>query len=80
MSQARARKRMLDFRFGERVMFDLDGRAPVFGVLTRYNKQTVTVTTDDGHQWRVSPGFLQKLESVIEAEFEKAVALPAKQQ
>jgi hypothetical protein len=30
------------------------------GMLTRYNKRTVTVIEDDGHQWNVSPGFLRK--------------------
>ena len=30
--------------------------------MTRYNKKTVTVITDDGEQWNVSPGFLRKAE------------------
>ena len=30
------------------------------GILTRYNKRTVTVITDDRRQWNVSPGFLRK--------------------
>jgi hypothetical protein len=30
-------------------------------VLTRYNRKSVTVVTDDGRQWNVSPGFLNKI-------------------
>ena len=31
------------------------------GILTRYNKRTVTVITDDRRQWNnVSPGFLRR--------------------
>ena len=30
------------------------------GILTRYNKRTVTVITDDRRQWNVSPGLLRK--------------------
>ena len=29
-------------------------------MLTRYNKKTVTVITDDGGQWNVSPNYLRK--------------------
>jgi hypothetical protein len=30
-------------------------------MLTRYNKKTVTVITDDGRQWNVSTQFLSKV-------------------
>ncbi|HZA93206.1 MAG TPA: hypothetical protein VE420_11320 [Gemmatimonadales bacterium] len=33
---------------------------PIEGMLTRYNKKTVTVVTDEGRQWNVSPTFLSK--------------------
>ena len=29
-------------------------------MLTRYNRKTVTVVTDEGRQWNVSPAFLNK--------------------
>jgi hypothetical protein len=63
MSQVRAHKAMLEFRIGDRVTFEPDGRTPVFGVLTRYNKKSVTVISDDGHRWNVSPRFLRLAES-----------------
>ena len=61
LSQIRAHAEMLDFRIGERVTFQPAGRDPVEGMLTRYNKKTVTVMTDDGQQWNVSPNFLRKV-------------------
>jgi hypothetical protein len=54
---------MLDFKIGDRVTFQPQGRPPVVGMLTRYNKKTVTVITDSGHQWNVAPGFLRKAAS-----------------
>ena len=46
---------MLDFRIGDRVTFEPDGRPPMFGIITRYNKKTVTVITDGGQRWNVAP-------------------------
>jgi hypothetical protein len=66
-SQAHARKAMLEFRIGDRVTFEPDVGIPVFGILTRYNKKSVTVITDDGHRWNVSPRFLRLAESTLEA-------------
>jgi hypothetical protein len=59
LSQMRSHKRMLDFRIGDRVAFQPEGRPLVIGILTRYNKKTVTVVTDAGARWNVSPSFLQ---------------------
>ena len=64
LQQARAHQKMLQFAVGERVSFDTtDGRL-ISGILARYNKKTVTVITDDGHQWNVAPAFLRR---VVEA-------------
>lgn len=57
--QVHAHVKMLEFRIGERVWFQTDLRR-VEGVLVRYNKKSVTVVTDDGERWTVSPGFLQR--------------------
>ena len=54
---------MLEFKIGDRVTFHPQGGPPVVGILTRYNKKTVTVITDDGHRWNVSPGFLDKADA-----------------
>jgi hypothetical protein len=63
ISQMRAHKAMLEFRIGDRVTFESQGPAPVCGILTRYNKKSVTVVTDDGHRWNVSPSLLRRAES-----------------
>jgi len=60
LSQMRTHSKMLDFRIGDRVTFQPQGRPPVVGMLTRYNKKTVTVITDSGQHWNVAPGFLRK--------------------
>lgn len=51
---------MLEFRIGERVTFHPDGRPPVTGMISRYNKKTVSIVTDDGHRWNVAPQLLQR--------------------
>ena len=64
LHQARAHSRMLDFSVGDRVSFQPEGREPVLGVLTRYNKKTVTVITEQGQRWNVSPGALSKVKDI----------------
>ncbi len=60
LQQMRAHVEMLEFKIGDRVTFRPPGQGPLEGMLTRYNKKTVTVVTDDGRQWNVSPAFLSK--------------------
>ena len=61
LREMRAHAEMLEFRIGERVTFAPPGHRPIEGMLTRYNKKTVTVITDDGGQWNVSPNYLRKV-------------------
>jgi len=63
LGQMRAHSQMLDFKIGDRVTFQPEGRAPLFGILTRYNKKTVTVITESGQHWNVAPGLLRKAAS-----------------
>jgi hypothetical protein len=60
LEQMRAHGTMLAFSIGERVTFTPEGRSHVTGMLVKYNKKTVTVITDDGQRWNVSPSFLSK--------------------
>jgi hypothetical protein len=60
LQQMRTHSAMMEFGIGERVTFQPDGRPTVFGILTRYNKKTVTVITDGGEQWNVAPSVLRK--------------------
>jgi hypothetical protein len=60
LQQMRAHSEMLEFKIGDRVVFQPPGERPVTGMLTRYNRKTVTVITDEGRQWNVSPGVLSR--------------------
>jgi uncharacterized coiled-coil protein SlyX len=53
LNQMRAHVEMLEFKIGDRVAFQSDRMQTVEGMLTRYNKKTVTVITDDGRRWTV---------------------------
>jgi hypothetical protein len=61
LNQMRSHSAMLDFRIGERVKFHPDGSPEIIGTLTRYNKKTVTIVTDSGQHWNVSPSLLTKV-------------------
>ncbi len=60
LNQMRAHSQMLEFRIGDRVSFQPEGRPVVVGMLTRYNKKSVTVITDTGEHWNIAPAFLRK--------------------
>ena len=57
--QLRAHATMLQFSIGDRVTFESDDGQTVVATLVRYNKKTVSVVTDDGYRWNVSPRFLR---------------------
>ena len=59
MNDMRAHAHMLNFRIGDRVSFSTDAHAKICGILTRYNRKTVTVITDNGERWNVSPRFIR---------------------
>jgi hypothetical protein len=61
LKQMRAHVTMMEFKIGDRVAFQADHRGTVEGMLTRYNRKSVTVITDDGHRWNVSPGLIRKV-------------------
>jgi len=65
LNHMHAHAEMLEFRIGDRVSFQPQGRALVIGMLTRYNRKTVTVITDDGQHWNVAPQFLHRVESSV---------------
>lgn len=66
MQQFRAHAQMLEFSIGDRVAFQPDGHPLLNGVITRYNKKTVTVITEGGQQWNVAPSFLRRAEQPID--------------
>ncbi len=52
----RAHATMLKGKIGDRVSFPPGGQPVVVGMLTRYNKRTVTVISETGQRWNVAPG------------------------
>jgi ribosomal protein L21E len=62
LQQMKAHAKMLEFKIGDRVAFRAEEADVIEGMLTRYNRKTVTVITDDGRQWNVSPTFLSRVE------------------
>jgi hypothetical protein len=68
LHQMRAHAQMLEFKIGDRVAFHPEGRPVVVGMLTRYNKKTVTVITDSGERWNVAPRLLRRVADTRGAE------------
>jgi hypothetical protein len=60
LNHMRAHAQMLEFKIGDRVSFQPDGHPAAVGMLTRYNKKTVTVVTDSGRRWNVAPSLLHR--------------------
>ena len=60
LNEMRAHSQMLEFKIGDRVSFQPEGQSAIVGMLTRYNRKTVTVITDDGQHWNVSPMLLRR--------------------
>ena len=67
LQQVRTHQTMLEFSLGERVWFQPEGQSRRHGVVTRYNKKTITVATDAGEHWKVSPSALHKDASAVRA-------------
>jgi hypothetical protein len=61
--QIDAHNSMSGFKIGEKVAVRREGRPPITGVVTRYNKKTVSIVTPAGQRWNVSPWLLQKARS-----------------
>ena len=78
LSQMRAHSQMLDFKIGERVTFHPDGHPALFGMVTRYNRKTVTVITDGGQHWNVAPGLLRRAEQHKRPDTNTAKVVPLK--
>lgn len=61
LREVRAHKSMVQFRIGERVVFERQDGPPVVGILTRFNRKSVTVISEDGVHWNVSPELLRSV-------------------
>lgn len=54
-------KSMMAFHPGARVSFEGNQGERLLGTLTKFNRKTVTVITDNGQRWNVSPHLLSPL-------------------
>jgi hypothetical protein len=57
-------KEMMEFSPGDQVSFEPSGQKKKIGTLVKFNKKTVTVITDTGQKWNVSPHLLTKVKKV----------------
>lgn len=60
LQRMRTHKSMLEFSVGERVSFQPNDRPVLYGIITKYNQKTVTVVTETGERWNVSPSLLKR--------------------
>ena len=73
-----AHKEMMQFSPGDQVYFEPPGRGKLFGTLTKYNKKTVTVITETGEKWNVSPNLLSKAKNAKDKKQGKIIDLHKK--
>jgi hypothetical protein len=60
ISETKAMERVWDFELLDKVYFLDDNGNSINGTVIKLNKKTVTITTESGMEWRVSPYFLKK--------------------
>ena len=60
LHQIKTQSEMIRFNLGDRVQFCTREGTLVIGILIKYNRKTVSIVTDDGHKWNVSPTLLSR--------------------
>ena len=60
LAQARSTVELAQFAEGDRVHFTASDGSVKSGIVLRLNKKTASVHTDEGQNWKVSPGLLRK--------------------
>lgn len=81
LQEARTYHQMLSFDVGDCVRFQPPGHDPKTWVIIKHNHKTVTVVTDDHHQWNVALVFLSRVVGETQGAGSKqarVVQLPAK--
>ena len=66
---------MMRFNPGEQVCLEAPGRNKQFGTIVRYKKKTVSVITESGQKWNVSPHLLRKVKNVNKSGQDKIISL-----
>ena len=60
IGRAKSAVSMKDFNLMDQVYFDNNGTR-IVGTIVRLNPRSISVRTDDGHHWRISPNLLAKI-------------------
>lgn len=61
LSTMRSQNSMANFKIGDLVSFQPDGRPALIATVIRHNIKSVSVVTTDGQKWNVSPHLLRKV-------------------
>jgi hypothetical protein len=69
---------MMQFSPGDKISFEPPGRGKQIGTLVKYNKKTVTVITDAGQKWTVSPHLISKVKDIKSSNKSNVVKMPKK--
>ena len=59
-----AHKSMMQFHPGARVSFESSQNERLTGTIMKFNRKTVTVVTDNGQRWNISPHLLSAVKDV----------------
>lgn len=62
LQQINSSEKMTKFHVGQRVSFSPEGAQVKEGRVTRLNKKTVSVITDDNENWKVGTGLLKSID------------------
>jgi hypothetical protein len=61
IAQAQSTALMSRFNIGDRVGFQSSSGEWKSGIIEKLNKKTISILTDKGHRWNVSPGLLSSV-------------------
>jgi len=78
LSQMRSHERMIEFKIGDRVTFQPEGRPPVTGMLVAIIRRRLRSSQRTGSNGTCLPVFLHRQESAGKADFGKANLIPFK--
>lgn len=65
LNQMEAQDKMTKFYFGDVVTFTTDDGRVICGKIERFNQKSISVRTECGHKWRVSPQYLKKVPTAV---------------
>lgn len=60
LDQMDAHNEMMKFSIGEKVSFFPSGCGEQIGTVVKYNKKSISIVTEKGERWNVSPHLLSK--------------------